>query len=195
MGLEPFVGEICILGFTFAPSGYALCNGQIMSIAQNTALFSLLGTTYGGNGTTTFALPDLRGRAPIHVGQGPGLADYAQGQVAGVESATLTSAQLPAHTHSFANNGSALSVITIKATSQIPAAGSQLARTVDGSGVGAQPLIYVPAGTAGATVALGGLNIAGTIGSTGQNQPVSIMQPYLVLNFSIALQGIFPSRN
>ena len=86
-------------------------------------------------------------------------------------------------------------MITIKATSQIPAAGSQLARTVDGSGAASQPLIYVPAGTAGATVALGGLNIAGTIGATGQNQPVSIMQPYLVLNFSIALQGVFPSRN
>lgn len=195
MGLEPFVGEISILGFTFPPVGYALCNGQIMSIAQNTALFALLGTTYGGNGSSTFALPDLRGRAPIHFGQGPGLPEYVQGEVSGFPETSITPAQLPAHTHSFANNGSALSVITIKATSQIPAAGSQLARTVDGSGVGAQPLIYVPAGTAGAAVALGGLNIAGTIGTTGQSQPVSIMQPYLVLNFSIALQGVFPSRN
>lgn len=195
MGAEPFLGEICILGFTFAPSGYALCNGQIMSIAQNTALFSLLGTTYGGNGSTTFALPDLRGRAPIHFGQGPSLAPYAQGQVGGIEATTLTTAQLPAHTHGFADNGSALNSITTKATSQIPAAGSFLARTVDGSTSGAQPLIYVPAGTAGTSVAMGGLNVAGTIAPTGQNQPVPIMQPYLVLNYSIALQGIFPSRN
>lgn len=195
MGIDPFLGEISILGFTFAPAGYALCSGQIMSIQQNTALFSLLGTTYGGNGSSTFQLPDLRGRAPIHFGQGPGLPEYTQGEVGGVPETTLITAQLPAHTHGFTNNGSTLNAMTVKGTSQTPAAGSILAKSVDGSTTGAQPLIYVPAGTAGTTVALGGVNAAGTIAPTGLNQPVSNMQPYLVLNFSIALQGVFPSRN
>ncbi len=195
MGADPFIGEICLLGFTFAPVGYALCNGQILPIQQNTALFTLLGTTYGGNGTSTFQLPDLRGRAPIHFGQGPGLADYVQGQVGGLQATTLTTAELPAHTHNFANNGSTLNATTAKATAQTPAAGSMLAKSVEGTSTGSQPLIYVPAGTAGATVALAGVNAAGTIAPTGLNQPVSIMQPYLVLNYSISLQGVFPSRN
>src|SRR5215213_5449370 len=96
---EPFVGEIRIVGFNFAPRGWAMCNGQILPIAQNTALFSLLGTTYGGNGQTTFALPDLRSRVPIHFGQGPGLSNYDLGQVSGTESDTLIVNNLPAHTH------------------------------------------------------------------------------------------------
>lgn len=99
MSTEPFIGEIKIFGFNFAPPNYQLCNGQIVSISQNTALFSLLGTTYGGNGQTTFALPDLRGRMPIGQGQGPGLPDYMMGEVSGTTNTTLTTANLPAHTH------------------------------------------------------------------------------------------------
>jgi microcystin-dependent protein len=96
---DPFVGQILLFGGNFAPKGWAMCNGQLMSIAQNTALFSLLGTMYGGDGMTTFALPDLRGRAPIGMGQGPGLSSYAQGEAAGTETTTLNISNLPAHTH------------------------------------------------------------------------------------------------
>src|SRR6266480_4308295 len=96
---EPFLGEIRTFGFNFAPRGWAQCNGQLLSISQNTALFSLLGTTYGGNGQTTFALPDLRSRVPIHQGQGPGLSQYSIGQSAGNESVTLNQSQMPAHIH------------------------------------------------------------------------------------------------
>src|ERR1700720_1939645 len=96
---EPFLGEIRMVGFNFAPSGWAFCNGQILPISQNTALFSLLGTYYGGNGTSNFALPDLRGRTPINQGQGPGLSGYAIGQVSGVESVTLIGSEIPAHNH------------------------------------------------------------------------------------------------
>lgn len=195
MASQPYIGEIRTFGFGFAPVGHALCNGQIVSLTQNTALFSLLGTTYGGDGKTTFALPDLRSRVPIHYGQGAGLSMHVLGENGGVETVTLTTNQLPSHTHIFANNGSSMSALPVKATSQTPVAGSLLAKSIDGSAVGGQPLIYLPAGTAGTTVPLGGLNVAGTISQTGGNQPVSVLQPYLALNFSIALHGIFPSRN
>jgi microcystin-dependent protein len=195
MANTPYIGEIRTFGFSFAPVGNALCNGQILSISQNTALFSLLGTTYGGNGTTTFALPDLRSRVPIHYGQGPGQANYAMGQMSGTDAVTITTNQIPAHTHTFANNGSTMTALPVKATSQTPAAGSLLGRSNDTSTAASQPLVYLPAGTAGTAVPLGGLNIAGTNSLTGGNQPVSVLQPYLALNYSIALQGIFPSRN
>jgi microcystin-dependent protein len=195
MATPQFIGSVNIFGFTFAPRGFAFCNGQQMSISQNTALFALITTLYGGDGHTTFALPDLRGRAPIHFGAGGGLATYEQGQVGGRETVTLTTPQMPAHTHDFANNGSALTAIQTKGTTQAPAAGSLLARGVDGSASQTQPQIYVPAGTAGTIVALGGLNVAGTIAASGGGQAVPILSPFLVLNYCIALQGIFPSRN
>lgn len=195
MSADPFLGSIHIFGFNYAPRGYAMCNGQAVSIAQNNALFSLLGTQYGGDGQTTFALPDLRGRAPIHVGQGPGLTSRSQGESAGSESVTLITTQLPAHNHTFVNGASTLTGSAEKATLQTPAAGSRLARAVDGSAAGALPRIYVPSSTTGATVELGTVNVAGTITPTGGNLPHPNMQPYLVLNFCIALQGIFPARN
>src|SRR5688572_5350285 len=99
---EPFIGEIIMFAGNFAPRGWAFCSGQLLSIAQNTALFSILGTTYGGNGQTTFALPDLRGRCPVHQGQGPGLSNYSLGQVGGTESVTLIASQLPPHSHTVA---------------------------------------------------------------------------------------------
>jgi microcystin-dependent protein len=181
----PFIGEIVGFGGNFAPRGYALCQGQLLSIAQNTALFSILGTTYGGNGQTTFALPDLRGRAPIGQGQGPGLQNYSLGQNGGTESTTLQTGNLPSHTHA-----GTLNATTTKATSQVAAAGSLLAKSVDTGGT-AVPDIYVPAATTGAQVALGGL----TIGNTGSNLPFAILSPYLTINWLIALEGIFPSRN
>jgi microcystin-dependent protein len=166
---DPFIGEIKIVGFNFAPRGWAFCNGQILSIAQNTALFSLLGTTYGGNGQTTFALPDLRGRVPIHPGQGPGLSNYTQGQLAGSETVTLLSTQMPAHTHTV--NASTQSDITGNPTSNFPAGGASYDTTANTT--------MDPA----------------MIGNSGGNQPHSNLQPYLAINFCIALEGIFPSRN
>jgi microcystin-dependent protein len=171
----PFLGEIRMFGGNFAPRGWAFCNGQILSISQNTALFSLLGTTYGGNGQTTFALPDLRGRVPNHFGQGPGLSNYTQGQVGGTENVTLLQSQLPAHSHS---------------VNAVAAGGNQA------SPAGALPAIE-STGTSlnfSSSAANTTMNAA-TISNTGQSQPFPVIQPYLTINFIIALQGIFPSRN
>jgi microcystin-dependent protein len=169
---EPFLGEIAIFGFNFAPRGWAMCNGQILPISQNTALFSLLGTTYGGNGQTTFALPDLRSRVPVHEGQGPGLSSYDLGQTGGSENVTLTTPQLPLHTHGFTVNASSA------ATSKSPA--------------GNNPAAF-------GTVAYGStadLQMGpDTTSPTGDSAPHNNVQPYLTLNFCIALEGIFPSRN
>lgn len=194
---EPFIGQIIMAGFNFAPRGYAFCNGQILSIAQNTALFSLLGTTYGGNGQTTFALPNLQSRVPMHFGQGPGLSYYQLGQMAGSETVTMTIPQMPAHNHAFVGSGT-LDSVGSKASDQTPQAGSYLARGVDKAAVpDSVPAIYVPAATAAplTKIPLGGMNVAGTVGIQGGSQPQPNLPPYLALNYSIALQGIFPSRN
>jgi microcystin-dependent protein len=168
---EPFLGQIYLVPYNFAPRGFAFCAGQILPIAQNTALFSLLGTTYGGNGQTTFALPDLRGRVPVGTGQGPGLSNIDLGQVGGSETATLTQNQLPAHNH-LASATQATGTST-RPSSQFPAAG--------------QAIYGAPSD--GTT-----LNPA-FIQNAGGSQPFSIRSPYLGLNYVIALQGIFPSRN
>lgn len=188
-----YLGQIVPFGFNFAPRGFASCNGALLAISQNSALFSLLGTQYGGNGTTTFALPDLRGRAAIGQGQGPGLSNYVIGQSGGSETTTLTTANLPPHSHTFSGASSALNATSVKATSQAPMAGALLGKSIDASGT-VVPLIYAPAGST-PTVALGGLNVAGTIGNTGSGAPVSVLNPYLAINYCIATSGIFPSRN
>jgi microcystin-dependent protein len=169
--MDPFLGEIRPFGFDFAPHGWAQCNGQILSIAQNTALFSLLGTTYGGNGQTTFALPDLRGRTAISSGQGGGLASYSLGQVGGLESVTLNVNEMPAHNHN------------VNVTNQ---AGSSPA-----------PAGLYPAKTNTAAYKAGpsGTMAADELGNAGSNQPHTNLQPTLAVNYCIALQGIFPSRN
>lgn len=187
---EPFIGQIIMFGGNFAIRGYALTNGQLLSIAQNTALFSILGTTYGGNGQTTFALPNLQSRVPIHFGQGPGLSPYQLGQQAGTETVTLTIPQMPAHNHAAVATGTPAS--TSKATLQTPQNGSVLGRGVDDVG-SAVPEIYHPAGTA-TNITLGGAPTV-TVGVQGGSQPHPNIQPYLALNFQIALEGIFPSRN
>jgi microcystin-dependent protein len=179
---DPFIGQIIQGGWNFAPRGYAYCNGQSQSISQNTALFSLLGTTYGGNGQTTFNLPDLRGRSMINQGQGPGLSNYVLGQAGGTENTTLTTPNLPAHNHS-------ANVSDTKATLQLAPAGGALGRGQDSTGT-VVPLIYVPAGTA-TNVALAPT----TIGLTGNNLPFNNLSPYLAVSIVIATQGIFPSRN
>jgi microcystin-dependent protein len=168
---EPFLGEIRIFPYNFAPRSWAFCSGQILAIAQNTALFSLLGTTYGGNGTTTFALPDLRGRVAVSSGQGPGLSNYDLGQVGGTESVTLTQNQMPGHSHlASVNNGAATST---RPNNQVPAQ-STPAYAAAGDGSTFNPAF---------------------IQNTGGGQPHGNVQPFLTLNFCIALEGIFPSRN
>ncbi|WP_010185613.1 phage tail protein [Sphingomonas sp. PAMC 26605] len=191
-----YMGQIRTFGFNFAPVGMALCNGTIMAISQNAALFSLLGTNFGGDGQRTFALPNLQSRVPLGMGQGGGLSPYTMGEAGGVESVTLLSQQMPMHGHGFAPTG-ALSAVQTKATDQAPDAGALLARSVDGVvGSTSLPQIYVPAGTAGTSVALGGLNLAaGTTAATGGSQPHPNLQPYLAVNYSIVLAGLFPSRN
>lgn len=193
-----FLGQIIQGGWNFAPRGFATCSGQLIPISTNTALFSLLGTTYGGNGQTTFALPDLRGRGMIGPGQGPGLSNYSLGQSGGTESVTLTSAQLPAHTHTATFNGSSstFSGAGVDATLKAPTAGVVLARSLDVAVPTNLPKIYAPAGTA-TTAAFGGLNVAGTVtvNSAGSNTPVPTLSPYLAVTIVIALQGIYPSRS
>jgi microcystin-dependent protein len=171
---EPFIGEIRMTGHSFPPRGWAFCNGQLLSIDQNQALFSLIGTTYGGNGQTTFALPDLRGRVPVHQGTGPGLSTYVQGQAGGTEEVTLNFTQIPAHNHPFAANASAATALA--PADNFPGATPR----------GTNPLY---ATTGGATMA------ASAAGNTGNNQPHENVQPYLCASFIIALEGIFPSRN
>ncbi len=166
---EPFLAEIRLMSFNFAPKGWALANGQLLPINQNQALFSLLGTTYGGNGTTNFALPDLRSRTPIHMGNG-----HTLGERAGTESVTLNLTQMPAHTHFVsANNGT-----TGNVTSPVNNFFSN----------SAPPNIYTN-GTATTTLP------ANAVSQTGGSQAHNNLQPFLTINFSIALQGIFPSQN
>lgn len=166
-----FIGEIRMTGFNFAPQGWALCNGQLLPISQYTALFSILGTYYGGDGVTTFALPNLQSRAAIHQGEGAGLSSYSIGENMGAENVALLTQHMPGHSHTPMANAS-----TVNQAS--PAAG------VWGN---SQQSNYSASGPV--TMA------AGAVAQAGGNQPHSNIQPYLVINFVIALQGIYPSRN
>lgn len=178
MATSPFIGEIFIVGFNFAPRGFSLCNGQLISIAQNTALFSILGTTYGGNGQTTFGLPDLRGRASLGMGTGPGLSNYQLGQNGGTENVTLTIQQMATHSHGVnSNNGDG-------------ALNTPVNNYFAGPGADRDLVLY-NAATTGATPAMN----AQATALTGSSTPHNNMQPYQVVNFCIAMQGIFPSRN
>lgn len=172
--MDPLLASIVLFAGNFAPRGWAFCQGQILSIAQNTALFSLLGTTYGGNGQTTFALPDLRGRVPIQQGQGPGLSDYTLGEAGGTENVTLLVSNMPAHNH-------LLNVSTAAGTVSSPQ-NALLGNT------GALDKEYV-------TSAANAQMSPAAISPAGSSIPFSIVQPYLAINYIIALQGIFPSRN
>jgi microcystin-dependent protein len=180
--MDVFIGMIGLFGFNFAPKGWATCNGQILSISQNTALFSLIGTTYGGNGQTTFALPDLRGRVPLGQGQGPGLSNYEMGQVSGSENVTLIQPQMPMHNHMMMASPQAGSTNSPNGSFLAVSAG-----TVDNLGEPVTVNTYGSSG--GATLNPQAISIA------GGNQPHPNMQPYLGMNYCIALFGIFPSRN
>ena len=171
---DPFVAEIRIFTFNFAPRGWAWCDGQLLPLSQNTALFSLLGTTYGGNGTSNFALPDLQGRAPMHPGQGPGLSLHDLGETGGSEIVTLLESEIPSHSHSVLSSGA-----TANRTSPI---GNSPARVAGAA-------VYVPPG--GAPL----VPMAATaLAPAGGDQPHNNMQPYLTFYFCIALQGVFPPR-
>jgi microcystin-dependent protein len=172
---QPYLGEIKMFGGNFAPRGYALCQGQLLSIAQNSALFAILGTTYGGDGVQTFGLPDLRGRVPVHPGQGPGLPPLTLGEKGGVESVTLSVAQLPAHGHG------------LMASADLVSTTAPGGNVMGAKGRGGANL-FAPASS------LTPLAV-GTGGNAGGGQAHTNMQPSLVLNFIIALEGVFPSRN
>lgn len=197
--MEPFIALIVLFGGNFAPSGWAFCQGMLLSIAQNTALFSLLGTTYGGNGQTTFALPDLRGRTPRGTGQGPGLPAVNMGELSGAPTTTLLITNMPAHNHvgTIASASVAPAATAAAGTTHIP--GPTVAPSllpVIGGGPGAQPIKGY--GTPDNTTFLApSTHVTGTvnIGIAGGSQPFSVMNPYLGMNYIIAMEGIYPSRN
>lgn len=177
MSTLPFVGEIMTVPFDFAPVGWALCNGQLMPISQNTALFSILGTTYGGDGRSTFALPNLQGCSPMQAGQGADLSNYALGQAGGEVTVTLDRTQIPTHSH-------AIGVVDAAGTQNSPS-GGRFAKAQYGK---AFDLQYAPSPSTGTTMN------PDALASAGGGQPHNNMPPYLVVNFIIALQGVFPAR-
>jgi len=174
--MDPFVAEIRIFPFNFAPRGWAFCDGQILPISQNTALFSLLGTTYGGNGQSTFALPDLQGSAPMHPGQGPGLSLHDLGEMSGTDTVTLLQSEIPNHTHTLRGNNT-LGDTPVPNSSPT---GNALARLAN-------------AYQSNTSANLVQMNFA-ALPPAGGDQPHNNLQPYLTLNFCIALQGVFPPR-
>ncbi len=167
---EPFIAEIRIWATNFAPRNWAFCNGQLLPVAQNTALFSIVGTTYGGDGRTTFGIPELQGRVPMHPGRGPGLTNRRLGQRVGVETETLNQAQMPSHNHT---------------PQGFPSA--EVANPTNTRGIGTANLYATP----GTLVDMA----SGMVGNAGGSALHSNMQPYLSLNFCIALQGLYPSRS
>lgn len=176
--MEPFLGQICMVGFNFAPRGWAQCYGQLLPIASNSALFSLLGTIYGGDGRTTFALPDLRGRVAVGEGNGPGLSNRPFGQRGGTETTTLTIANIPSHSHTITIRANNTGGTTNNPTNAI------MAETGFGDNEYTTNSPNVNMSTSMATC-----------NSTGGGQSVNNMQPFSVVNYIIALQGVFPSRS
>ncbi len=184
MAQNPIIGEIRIFSGNYAPSGWAFCNGQTMSISQNTALFSLLGTTYGGNGINTFALPDMRQRVVMHPGQGPGLSLHDLGETSGSETVTLVAGNLPPHNHT-----AQIKVSSGVADLSTPTTGVSLASPVEIHNSTSYPVLRYTTATPNITLTS---NVTTT---TGNSLPIDVTQPYLVCNYIIALQGIYPQRN
>ena len=184
LSADPLLGAIMMVGFNFAPRGWATCDGQLLPISTYQALFSLLGTIYGGDGRTTFALPDLRSRFPMHVGQGPGLSVRSQGQKSGAEAVTLTPLQMPSHAH------------TAQTTVEVPSSDATGPAASPNSNIPARPASGVPQ-YADPTQADGAVpgTASTTVNATGGNQPHANMPPYQVVRFCIALEGIYPSRS
>jgi len=182
----PFLGEIKMFGGNFAIAGYAFANGQLLSIAQNTALFSLYGTTYGGDGINTFALPNLQGRLPLNQGQGPGLTNRVIGEIAGTNNVTLTTGQMPQHQHLMVVNNT-------DPTNDAPATNTMPCRPKQAVGGNSAQLYTDPTKTP--TPADLKPMMTGIIGNVGNSLPHDNMMPYLVITYIVSLQGIFPSRN
>jgi microcystin-dependent protein len=172
--MDPFVAEIRIFPFNFPPKGWAWCDGQILPLSQNTALFSLLGTTYGGDGKSNFALPDLQGRAPMHPGQGPGLSLHDLGESSGSDTVSLLESEIPGHSHT-------MQAFALQALVKLPGPNVSLARSRNGSAYQDTP---------GNLVQLND----NTVAPAGGDQPHNNLQPYLTLYFNIALQGVYPPR-
>lgn len=186
---DPFIGEIRMFAGTFAPRGWALCQGQILAISTNQALFSILGTTYGGNGTTNFALPNLQGRSPVGTGSGAGLTLITLGEIAGTENVSLTTGQLPSHAPGVAVN---VAVPAVTASTNVASAPSVTAILGPVTGGGRAGTLY---STDASDVTLKPFPASVTVTPVGNNLPVPIRNPYLGMSFIIALEGIFPSRN
>ncbi len=171
---DPFVAEIRIFPFNFAPRGWAWCDGQLLPLSQNTALFSLLGTTYGGNGKSNFALPDLQGRAPMHPGQGPGLSLHDLGETGGSETVSLLESEIPAHSHALRAHDFDLGELNA------PSSNRSLAKSANATAFGPAASLVMMS--------------ANALAPAGGDQPHNNMQPYLTFYFNIALQGVFPPR-
>lgn len=182
--MDNYLGEIRLFGGTFAPAGWHFCDGALLSISQNDALYALLGTIYGGDGVNTFGLPDLRGRAVVHTGTAPGGSTYPIGSKAGVEQVTLTTATMPAHSHTF--------TASTQAANQVTNAGAFLAAPVDQTTNAKTVELYIPSTTAGAVIQP---LLPGSITAAGGSQPHNNMQPYVAANYIIALAGIYPTQN
>ena len=184
--LSPYIASIDMWAPNFAPRGYAFCAGQILAISSNTALFSLIGTFYGGNGTSTFQLPDLRGRVPVGAGQGPGTSFYNLGEMGGTESTFVTLNNMPSHTHTATGNVTPIAGTGIK-ISRVNDPTEAYPAQLGGTQIG----IYTQTNNA----RMGTSPVTVTVGNTGGSQPIVILQPYTAVNYIIATQGIFPSRN
>ncbi|MGA3007107.1 MAG: tail fiber protein [Opitutaceae bacterium] len=197
---DPFIGEIRMFGGNFAPNGWALCNGQMMSVSQYAALFSLLGTSFGGNGQTTFGLPNLQCRLPMHWGSAPGLSVRTLGEFAGAENATLTIANLPTHTHTAVftpSGGGAAQVNVTAAIGNLPTPAGNMLGQSPASGPTQAPIYAPPTSpVAGQLAGVSGGGGGGTVavGMTGNGLPASTISPFLAVTFIIALVGIYPSR-
>ncbi|GLX80156.1 microcystin dependent MdpB family protein [Thalassotalea insulae] len=207
---EPFYGQIQLFGFNYAPRGWAFCNGATLSVSQNTALFSLLGTAYGGDGRTNFKLPNLTSRSPVgfNMGNGPGLETFDLGEMHGQQTHTLTQQQMPSHTHGATftpvggSNAAQVQVTTDKGDKSTPDHGDYLAAPSDIPGPDAPEKMFNSSPSSGSLVLLGGVSGGGasaggtvTVEITGSSQAFSLLNPFTAVNFSIALTGIFPSRN
>ncbi len=180
---QPFVGQIIMFGGNFPPNGWALCAGQLMPISENETLFNLIGTTFGGDGQSTFGLPDLQGRVPIHQGQGGGLSNYVIGQKAGAENVTVITQQLPQHTHTLLSNTSGTG-----GTNQNPVSNAILSNVGISGGPTTPPLAFKAPGGTQVTIA----NSA--VGQTGGSQPHNNIQPVIAVTYCISLFGIFPTQ-
>jgi len=189
--MDPLLGQIQPFGFNFAPRGWSKCDGQLLSISQYSALFSLLGTTFGGDGRTTFALPDLRGRSIVHIGQGPGLSTISWGERGGVEQLYITQANMPSHSHALING---VATVTVSTTNDAGSATNESDGGANGlSTGGTTPNIYQENPTTGDKI--GGVSISGVTSSSGGNIPVQSRNPFLGINVCIAMVGVFPSRS